>query len=624
MDVLGLLAVLPLFFHRNHPVLQQSKQKLAPPSRSARAGRLTTTIRPFQILSPRGMLLPVGDASSAWRGSDGTIYVNHQSLALLGLTVSEVDGTAGVELSAAGIGAVRVEKTSAPGRQWDGMIKLGDVASATKSRVILDAKLPLARLQTSVSAVFAERETIRIASHLPIRPVLVRDRESGKVIIDIPGAAVTNIASPTVPDGATYKNIRVGQYQDNIARVVIESSDVDKFRLIQGENASEWIVSSATAEPLPAAVTVAPRALPSLVVRSTAFPSKPAPFVTPVIRAEALASPHGIDFVIETSKLPWFRPVIVGNQFILDINLDDPNQLLTDLFTKIDNGLLGTSEWTSGMGWGKRLTITLNQPTRFVINVDPNGRLKVSLREQVGDETSLPLAGRTILVDPGHGGSGSTGTKGVDGRLEKQNTLPIAMATAARLDSLGANVVITRDNDVDPGLKERPAISNRVDADAFVSIHCNDAARSSAVNGSLVFYHMDSPLCLDLANRISDRLGTEVSTIKKLGVRSDKTIYKNDGFAVLRLSSSVGVLVEAGFMSNASDAAALANPATQQSIGTAVANGILEFLLANSGRETRYVKGKVSKEMAPEPADTNPPLDNPFIQQDVIKLKGDK
>jgi hypothetical protein len=135
---------------------------------------------------------------------------------------------------------------------------------------------------------------------------------------------------------------------------------------------------------------------------------------------------------------------------------------------------------------------------------------------------------------------------------------------------------------------------------------------------------MDSPLCLDLANRISERLGTEVSTIKKLGVRSDKTIYKNDGFAVLRLSSSVGVLVEAGFMSNASDAAALANPATQQSIGTAVANGILEFLLANSGRETRYVKGKVSKEIAPVPADANPPLDNPFIQQDVIKLKGDK
>jgi N-acetylmuramoyl-L-alanine amidase len=624
MDVLGVLAVLPLFFLRNHPVVQQPKQKVSLPSRSARAGRVTTTVRPFQILSPRGMLLPVGDASSAWRGTDGTIYVHHQSLALLGLTVSEVDGADAIELYAAGIGTVRVEKTSAPGRQWDGMIKLGDVASATKSRVILDTKLPLARLQTSVSAVFAERETIRIASHLPIRPVLIRDRDTGKVIIDIPGAAVNDVASPSVPDGATYTNIRVGQYQDNIARVVIESPDVDKFRLMQGESASEWIVTSAMPEPLPAAVPVASKALPSLIVRSSAMPSKPAPFVTPVMRAEALASPHGIDFVIEASKLPWFRPVMVGNQFILDINVDDPNQLLTELFTKIDNGLLGTCEWKTGIGWGKRLTITLNQPTRFVINLDPNGRLKVSLREQVGDETSLPLAGRTILVDPGHGGNGSTGTKGVDGRLEKQNTLPIALATAARLDSLGANVVITRDNDVDPGLKERPAISNRVDADAFVSIHCNDAVRSSAVNGSLVFYHMDSPLCFDLATRISDRLGAEVSSIKKLGVRSDKTIYKNDGFAVLRLSSSVGVLVEAGFMSNASDAAALATPATQQAIGTAVANGILDFLVTNPSRETRYVKGKIPKEPTPEPLDGTPPVDSPSNELDVIKLKGDK
>ena len=211
MDVLGLLAVLPLLFLRNNPVLQQPKQQVSPPSRSARAGRITTTVRPFQILSPRGMLLPIGDASSAWRGTDGTIYVNHQSLVLLGLTVSEVDGTAGVELSAAGLGTVRVEKTSAPGRQWDGMIRLSDVASATKSRIILDAKLPLARLQTSVSAVFAERETIRIASHLPIRPVLVRDRESGKVIVDIPGAAVSDVASPSIPDGASYTTIRVGQ-----------------------------------------------------------------------------------------------------------------------------------------------------------------------------------------------------------------------------------------------------------------------------------------------------------------------------------------------------------------------------------------------------------------------------
>ncbi|MFM7189111.1 MAG: N-acetylmuramoyl-L-alanine amidase [Armatimonadota bacterium] len=619
MDVLGVLTVLPLLFLRSAPALQQAKSKVPPPSRSNRATRATTSVRPLQILSPRGMLIPVGDVSSAWRSSDGTIFVSHQSLDILGLRITDLEQSGAIEVAAGGIGIVRVEKEMAPGHQWDGMVRLSDIASATKSRILIDPKLPLARLQTSVSSVFADKESVRIASYLPIRPNLVRDKSSGKVIIDIPGATMNDVARPTIPDGALYKTVRVGQYQDNIARVVIESSDVDKFRLIQGESAAEWIVSATPAEALPVAVAVAPSLGAAPVIRSAALPATTAPFVTPVTRAEAVASPHGVDFIIESSRLPWFRPVIVGNQFVLDLNVDDSSAMLSDLVTKIDNTLLGTCEWKSGLGWGGRLTVTLNQPTRFMVSVDPRGRLKVSLREQVGDVAGLPLAGRTILVDPGHGGPGSTGTKGVDGRLEKQNTLPMAIATAARLDALGANVVLTRDNDVDPGLKERPAISNRVDADAFVSIHCNDAVRSSAVNGSLVFYHMDSQPCLDLATKISDRLGTEVAAIKKLGVRSDKTVYKNDGFAVLRLSSSAGVLVEAGFMSNPSDAAALAAPATQQAIGVAVANGILDFLLGNQERDTRYIKGKGNKLVMPDPNDTALPTDNPFVDRDVIK-----
>ena len=624
MDVVGVLAVLPLVFLRNAPAVQQAKSKVPPPSRSNRAARVKTAVRPFQILSPRGMLIPVGDVSSAWRSSDGTIFVNHQSLEILGLSITDLDQSGAIEISAGGIGTVRVEKTSAPGHQWDGMVRLSDIASATKSRILIDPKLPLARLQTSVSAVFADKDSIRIASHLPIRPNLVRDKSTGKIIVDIPGATMDDVARPSVPDGATYTNIRVGQYQDNIARVVIESSDVDKFRLLQGESAAEWIVSATSTESLPVSVAVVPKPITAPVLRSAAMPATAAPFVTGVTRAEAIASPHGIDFVIESSRLPWFRPVIVGNQFILDLNVDDSSSTLADLFTKIDNGMLGACEWKAGLGWGGRLTVTLNQPTRFMVSVDPKGRLKISLREQVGDISALPLAGRTILVDPGHGGSGSTGTKGVDGRLEKQNTLPMALATATRLDALGANVVITRDNDVDPGLKERPAISNRVDADVFVSIHCNDAVRSSAVNGSLVFYHMDSQPCLDLATKISDRLGAEVTAIKKLGVRSDKTVYKNDGFAVLRLSSSAGVLVEAGFMSNPSDAAALAAPATQQAIGVAVANGILDFLLANQERDTRYIKGKSNKVVTPDPSDVAPPTDNPFVERDAIKPKNIK
>lgn len=618
MDVLGVLAVLPLVFLRNVASVHQAKAKVSPPSRSTRIARGVPAARPFQILSPRGMLLPVGGASSAWRGSDGEIYIKQEALEILGLNVSQVNLTNSVELSAGSIGRVQISQASAPGLQWDGMLRLSDVASATRSRILVDPKLPLARLQTSVSSVFADRESVKITSRLPVRPNMVRDKTTGKVIVDIPGASVDDVSQPSIPEGASYKAVRIGQYQDNVARLVLESADVDKFRLLQGESSSEWIVSSSSVEPLPMSVAVSPTPTTPTVVRTTGLPTTSAPFLATVTRADALASPHGIDFVIESSRLPWFRPVIVGNQFVLDLNVDDPSSMLSELFSKIDNGILGLCEWKTGLGWGGRLTVSLKQPTRFFVSVDPRGRLKISLRELLGDESTLPLAGRTILVDPGHGGSGSTGTRGVDGRLEKQNTLPIAMATATRLDALGANVVITRDNDFDPGLKERPAMSNRVDADAFVSIHCNDAVRSSSVNGSLVFYHMDSQACLEMATRISERLGAEVSRIRKLGVRSDKTVYKNDGFAVLRLSTSVGVLVETGFMSNASDAAALASPATQQAIGVAVANGILDFLSVNAGKDTRYVKGKVTKDPISEPSEVAPPTDNPFIDKSKV------
>jgi hypothetical protein len=77
-------------------------------------------------------------------------------------------------------------------------------------------------------------------------------------------------------------------------------------------------------------------------------------------------------------------------------------------------------------------------------------------------------------------------------------------------------------------------------------------------------------------------------------------------------------------MSNSSDAAALASPPTQQAIGVAVANGLLDYLTSNPERDTRYVKGKAPKNIQVEPTELTPPTDNPFIERDGIKIKGDK
>ena len=58
------------------------------------------------------------------------------------------------------------------------------------------------------------------------------------------------------------------------------------------------------------------------------------------------------------------------------------------------------------------------------------------------------LSGKTITIDPGHGGSDS-GAIGPHGLQEKNVTLPISKYLKSALESRGAKVVMTRTTDVD-------------------------------------------------------------------------------------------------------------------------------------------------------------------------------
>ena len=90
---------------------------------------------------------------------------------------------------------------------------------------------------------------------------------------------------------------------------------------------------------------------------------------------------------------------------------------------------------------------------------------------------SLELSGKTIVVDPGHGGHDS-GTLDF-GYREKDVTLAMGLQLQTTLRGRGAKVVMTRTTDVDLGHTDRADLEGRVliaqqaQADAFVSIHAN-------------------------------------------------------------------------------------------------------------------------------------------------------
>jgi N-acetylmuramoyl-L-alanine amidase len=80
---------------------------------------------------------------------------------------------------------------------------------------------------------------------------------------------------------------------------------------------------------------------------------------------------------------------------------------------------------------------------------------------------------KTIMIDPGHGGSLS-GATGKMGTKEKDVTLDIAKRLRDRLKKHGRfNIIMTRDKDMTVSLRERVELARLQNADLFISIHVN-------------------------------------------------------------------------------------------------------------------------------------------------------
>ncbi len=85
----------------------------------------------------------------------------------------------------------------------------------------------------------------------------------------------------------------------------------------------------------------------------------------------------------------------------------------------------------------------------------------------------LGLRIKTIMIDPGHGGTAS-GTVGKMGTMEKNITLDIAKRLKTHLLKSGRyRVLMTREDDSTVPLEKRVALAQEAKADLFISIHLN-------------------------------------------------------------------------------------------------------------------------------------------------------
>jgi len=218
-----------------------------------------------------------------------------------------------------------------------------------------------------------------------------------------------------------------------------------------------------------------------------------------------------------------------------------------------------------------------------------------------------PLAGKVIVIDPGHQlgntnpkfrkqmsqtrfngtevkGCNTSGTATNSGLPEATFTWKVAQRLKSRLEAAGAKVVLTRStnsyNDWGPCVWTRAEIANKVGADAMISIHADGAS-----SGSKGFFAMaptrikgwtDDVVKVDrrLANAMIDGMKS-AGAVPSNYIRNQLLLSSNT--TSLNFSNVPTTTIEVGNMRNASDARRMSSATGQQEYADWLYAGITRF-----------------------------------------------
>lgn len=194
---------------------------------------------------------------------------------------------------------------------------------------------------------------------------------------------------------------------------------------------------------------------------------------------------------------------------------------------------------------------------------------------------NLPLSGKIIYLDPGHGGVDPGA--GEEDAFEKDIALNVTLKLRDYLQQQGALVIMTRETDVDladtglkgyskrkvQDLKRRLDLINESEADFFATIHLN-AIPSPRWKGAQTFYSTNFKDNKRAAKLIQDELRRNLEN-------TDRSAKPANSIYLLKHTNKPGVLVEIGFLSNPEEEANLKQEAYQEKVAASIYEGILRY-----------------------------------------------
>lgn len=196
-----------------------------------------------------------------------------------------------------------------------------------------------------------------------------------------------------------------------------------------------------------------------------------------------------------------------------------------------------------------------------------------------------------ICIDPGHGGKEPGYLSGRE--QEKKYTLLLALELGEQLRKAGYTVSFTRTSDTLVELPVRPDLARRRGADLLISLHFNSAGYTSSEIRGVEVYCM-TPQRASSTNARGEGADTRafsgnLNNAKNmlLAYELEKSIVRATGledrgvkrarFAVLRGAEMPAVLIEAGFLSNPTEARKIFSASWRQQLAGSIVSGVNSY-----------------------------------------------
>lgn len=252
----------------------------------------------------------------------------------------------------------------------------------------------------------------------------------------------------------------------------------------------------------------------------------------------------------------------------------------------------------------KTVSKTVKRTAREGIRKVKKPDKSLSLARQLG------LSVKRIVIDPGHGGR-DPGCYHAGGIKEKNIVLDLAKKLAERIkEKLGCEVLLTRTSDKSVPLDERTAFANVNKADLFISLHVNAHKQNNIFGVETYFLNMatDKRAVMvaarenatseknisDLQSILNDlMLNTKISESSKLAHQVQKGIMNNvrnkystnkslgvkqAPFYVLIGAEMPSILVETGFITNATERKRLLSEKYRTTLADGIVAGVDSYI----------------------------------------------